>query len=164
MIPNALREALATSAGARFFRCALQVNPFTYLERQNKPLPDGCNDEDSYNRTIIDALVEAGVEVIAVTDHHRITSARHLLAAASAAGLTALPGFEACTKDNVHILVLFDSDRDLDEIDRCLGRLGVRPETTKTDAAISTPWSCWRRSTTGALSPSQRTPFGAMAS
>ena len=37
--------------GARWVRCALQVNPYEYLSRHSKP--DGFGDEDAYNAAIV---------------------------------------------------------------------------------------------------------------
>ena len=64
-----LQQILAQPGGARFYKCALQVNPFAYLERHNKPLP--CATEAEYNRLIVSACQAAGVEVVGVTDHYR---------------------------------------------------------------------------------------------
>lgn len=32
-----IQRALSLPNGARFYRCALQVNPFAYLKKYNKP-------------------------------------------------------------------------------------------------------------------------------
>ena len=99
-------KALELPKGARFYRCALQVNPFAYLRRHNKS--SGFQDEDSYNKAIVHACQELQIEVIAVTDHYRIKDSAGLINAARAAGIAVLPGFEAVTKDGVHFICLFD--------------------------------------------------------
>ncbi len=43
-------EALKRPSGARFYRCALQVNPFEYLQRHGKETP--FSTEDEYNTAI----------------------------------------------------------------------------------------------------------------
>lgn len=118
-----LESVLAQPNGATFYRCALQVNPFSYLVNHKKA--STFSNEASYNAAIMDACVENGIRVIAVTDHHKIMSSVGLLEAAKAAGLFVFPGFEATTKDGVHLLCLFDPDRDLVEIDRIIGSCGV---------------------------------------
>ena len=62
-----LNTALGLPNGARFYRCALQVNPFAYLARHNRLTP--FENETEYNAAIVDACCEMGIEVIGVTDH-----------------------------------------------------------------------------------------------
>ena len=88
-----LNTALALPKGARFYRCALQVNPFAYLARHNKPTT--FQSEEEYNAAIVDACRETGIEVIGVTDHYRVDESKGLVKAARAAGLFAFCGFEA---------------------------------------------------------------------
>jgi hypothetical protein len=51
---------------ARFFKCALQVNPADYLKHRGQ---QQHLTEDEYNRQLLDAALEAGVEVIGIADH-----------------------------------------------------------------------------------------------
>ena len=50
-ISERLKAASALPDGARFYRCALQVNPFGYLGRHNKQTI--FQDEASYNAAIV---------------------------------------------------------------------------------------------------------------
>jgi predicted ATPase len=120
-----LRAALKLPNGARFYKCALQVNPFAYLTRYNRQT--GFGTEEAYNVAIIAACQDAGVEVIAVTDHYRIQESVGLLKAARAAGLFAFGGFEAVTKDGVHFLCLFDPEKD-SFLERFIGDCGIRDQ------------------------------------
>ena len=115
--------AQSVPSGARFYRCALQVNPFAYLARHGKKTT--FTSEEDYNATIVEACLQEGIEVVAVTDHYRVQTAAGLLASARSAGLHAFPGFEAVTKDGVHLLCLFDPGANLGEIDRILGNCGI---------------------------------------
>jgi hypothetical protein len=118
-----LDAALALPSGARFYRCALQVNPFAYLSRHNKQ--SSFRTEAAYNAAIIAACNEVGIEVIGVTDHYRVQDSASLVQAARAAGLFAFSGFEAVTKDGVHFLCLFDPDKD-SVLERFIGECGIR--------------------------------------
>ena len=117
-----MQAALDLPNGARFYRCALQVNPFAYLVRHNISTP--IQSEDEYNEAIIEACLETKTEVIGVTDHYRIADSRNLIAAAREAGLWAFSGFEAVTKDGVHFLCLFDPHKD-DHLERFIGECGI---------------------------------------
>ncbi len=130
-LPDRMRAALDLPDGARFYRCALQVNPFAYLETHRKAVP--FTSEDEYNTAIIETCLDAGIEVIAVTDHYRVKYSGGLVRAARNANLHAFCGFEAVTKDGVHFLCLFDPDKD-DDLDHYIGDCGIhdsdRPSPT----------------------------------
>lgn len=116
-------DALTAPSGARFLRCALQVNPFQYVQRHSKgTLFAG---ERKYNEAIVAACQDLGIEVIAVTDHYRIKSATALIEAAEAAGVAAFPAFEAVTKDGVHCICLFERGTSPDAIERYIGECRV---------------------------------------
>jgi energy-coupling factor transporter ATP-binding protein EcfA2 len=125
-VNDPMNTAQALPSGARFYRCALQVNPFEYLTRHHKQTP--YPNEASYNAALIEKCQALGIEVIAVTDHYRVQSAASLRAAARAAGLHVFPGFEAVTKEGVHILCLFDTDQDVDKLERIIGACGIHED------------------------------------
>ncbi len=111
--------------GARFYRCALQVNPFAYLARHDKKT--SFQSEEEYNEAIIEACLDSRIEVIGVTDHYRVKESMNLVCAARVAGLWAFNGFEVVTKDGVHFLCLFDPDRD-DMLERIIGECGIHDD------------------------------------
>lgn len=121
-LSDLMQAALELPNGARFYRCALQVNPFAYLDTHNKTTT--FTSEDDYNKAIIETCLEIGIEVIAVTDHYRVKHSASLVRAARNAGLYAFNGFEAVTKDGVHFLCLFDPDKD-DVLERFIGECGI---------------------------------------
>ena len=121
-LSDRMQAALELPNGARFYRCALQVNPFAYLDTHNKTTT--LTSEDDYNKAIIETCLEIGIEVIAVTDHYRVKHSASLVRAARNAGLYAFSGFEAVTKDGVHFLCLFDPDKD-DVLERFIGECGI---------------------------------------
>ena len=125
-----LDAALKLPNGARFYRCALQINPFAYLSRHHKPT--SFRTEAEYNAAIISACRETGIEVIGVTDHYRVQDSKGLVQAARASSLFAFSGFEAVTKDGVHLLCLFDPDKD-DALERFIGECGIH------DTAAASP-------------------------
>ncbi|MGA3131323.1 MAG: TrlF family AAA-like ATPase [Terracidiphilus sp.] len=118
----ALNEALRLPDGARFYRCALQVNPFAYLGRHNKQTT--FTNEADYNTAVVQKCRDLGIEIIAVTDHYRAKHSTGLVQAARAAGVFAFGGFEASTKDGVHFLCLFDPDKD-SSLERFIGECGI---------------------------------------
>lgn len=122
-IGTALEAALGRANGARYYKCALQVNPFAYVKRHRTPTTFA--NEDDYNEAMVAAAKAAGIEVVAVTDHYRVKTSEALLAAFEKQGIDAFPGFEAVTKDGVHVLCIFPRKAPLDNVDRHIGECGV---------------------------------------
>src|SRR5438445_4966795 len=114
---------LASVAGARFHKCALQVNPYSYGVKHSRP--SGCPDETDYNQKIVRALMKAGVEVIAVTDHFAIQDSKGLIAEAEGQHLTVFPGFEAERKDGIHMLCLFEPGILAGRVDAAIHDCGI---------------------------------------
>jgi len=120
-----LKKAISLPNGARFYRCALQVNPFAYLGRHNKQ--SAFQTEADYNAAIVAACKAQSIEVIGVTDHYRVKDSATLMKTARDAGIFAFGGFEAVTKDGVHFLCLFDPGKD-GSLERYIGDCGIHDE------------------------------------
>jgi energy-coupling factor transporter ATP-binding protein EcfA2 len=116
-------EAEADCRSTRYVRCALQVNPFDYLERHDKT--SGLLTEADYNSALIAACQENGIEAIAVTDHFRIRTSEGLLAAAKKAGIVAFPAIEAVSSDGVHLLILFEVGTTAARIERFIAKCDI---------------------------------------
>ncbi|MGP4033382.1 TrlF family AAA-like ATPase [Pseudarthrobacter sp. 1C304] len=111
--------------GARWFRAALQVNPYEYY---GNPAPSRAYpDEASYNDALLDECETQGISLIAITDHWRATSAVGLIEAAKLRGITALPGFEANTSEGIHLLVIFETGTNIEDITLAIGASGLTP-------------------------------------
>ena len=125
---ESITNALELPSGARFYRCALQVNPFDYVVRHKKETVH--SNESDYNAAMVEACQRIGIEVIGVTDHYRVRSSQSLIQAAQDAGIFVFPGFEAVSKDGVHLLCLFEPSKDLQSLERILGDCGIHGEET----------------------------------
>lgn len=113
------------TAGARWVRAALQVNPFGYKGR-NEPSNTYTSEAD-YNTALLDECDALGVRIIAVTDHWSVETAQGLIAAAEDRGIVALPGFEANSSEGVHILIIFDAGTSAAEVNAAIGICGSSP-------------------------------------
>jgi len=121
----------------------LQVNPFAYTKRHAKNTP--YKTEDEYNAAIVDACVKHGVEVVGITDHFRIATARSLADALAMYGVHVFLGFEASSSEGVHLLCLFPDSTPDQELERAIGACGVRdhdadsPQSDKTCEQLLQP-------------------------
>jgi hypothetical protein len=113
--------------GARFYRCAFQVNPYAYVIRHKHPT--SFVDEDAYNAAIVQACKDNSIEIIGLADHYRVRSAAKLIDAACGAGIIVFPGFEAVSKEGVHLLCLFDPSTQLDAVQGRIHGCGIHDDT-----------------------------------
>lgn len=58
---------------------------------------------------IVAAALNEGINLIAITDHNSSANAGAVIEAARGSGLTVLPGMELQTREEVHLLCLFDT-------------------------------------------------------
>jgi hypothetical protein len=68
-----------------------------------------CADLTNYPRRIVERAVEAGLDLIAISDHNSLENAPAVLQAAEGTGLAVLPGMELTSEEEVHILGIFPS-------------------------------------------------------
>ena len=120
--------AMEPRLGARWVKCAFQVNPFSYVTRHGVEGHEFA-DEESYNQALIEALLAEGVELIAIADHFRIRHSEGLAAAAREVGIHVLPGFEAATSEGVHVLVLFSSETASEVVQARISQCGIVSDT-----------------------------------
>jgi hypothetical protein len=122
-VPAGIAEAICKPGGARFYKCALQVNPFAYTTRHAKQ--NSYKTETEYNAAIVAGCLKEGIEIVGITDHFRIATSESLAASLTAAGIHVLLGFEAVSSDGVHLLCLFPGSTSTHELERTIGACGV---------------------------------------
>lgn len=121
---DVIADALKLASGARFVRCALQVNPHHYSGTfRGEQHADGA---EAYTRAIIDAARELAISVLAVTDHNSVSDISAFRSAATGTDVTVMPGFELESTDGIHVLCIYSPDTAVDQMERFLGEFGVR--------------------------------------
>lgn len=82
---------------------------------------------------IVERALDAGLDLIAITDHNASANAGAVIEAARGTGLKVMPGIELQTREEVHLLCLFDSLEALEtwqsQVDAVLPNLRNRPDT-----------------------------------
>lgn len=119
---------------ARFWKCALQVNPHGYSG--NYRGQDHGMDPQTYAEALRDVCLEEGIQVVGFADHGNVAEAEVARGVLTAAGIVVFPGFEVATTEKVHWVCLFSETTTEQQLERYLGRLnltdpedGVRPST-----------------------------------
>ena len=72
-----------------------------------------CGELAMSPRAVVARAREAGLDLIAVTDHNTTENAAAVIRAADGAGPAVLPGIELTTAEEVHLLGLFETGADL---------------------------------------------------
>lgn len=112
----------ATYTKARFFKCALQVNPAGYIKYRGA---QQTLNEDDYNRQLLTAALEAGIEVVGLADHGSVDGVVKLRSLFSQNNIVVFPGFEIASSEKIHFVCLFDESKTSQELERILGRLDL---------------------------------------
>lgn len=120
-------------AGARFFKCDLQMQTPADAKHWMGEKYDMSVDAPKAAAEYISRCLAESLEVIAITDHNFASKdfiplfRREASSQAKGAPITIFPGFEftANVGKGVHVLALFDPDKDLNEIDHILTECGV---------------------------------------
>lgn len=125
---------------ARFFKCALQVNPVDYVKYRGQ---QQSLSEDDYNQQLLTAALDAGIEVVGLADHGSVNSIDTIRNLFTQNGIVAFPGFEIASSEKIHFVCLFDESKTSQELDRILGSLqlfnpqdGVRPSRLSAEQLI----------------------------
>jgi DNA repair ATPase RecN len=114
---------------ATFWKCALQVNPWTYGKEYQGA--DHSLTEDEYNKAIVDGCLKREIRAVGIADHGSVDGVSKLREALEAAGVTVFPGFEIASTEKVHMVCLYPSGTDIATLNQYLGNLDL-PKSPKT--------------------------------
>jgi PHP family Zn ribbon phosphoesterase len=97
--PGFLGKTRFLSAVSHFFSADLHIH--TCLSP--------CAELEMLPEFIVERAQDLGLQIIAVTDHNSAENAAAVVNAALGTGITVLPGVEVQTREEVHLLTLFDT-------------------------------------------------------
>ena len=117
--------------GAEFRKCAFQVNPHHYLSTYRGQA--STIDAADYPRSLVDAAVELGITVLAVTDHNHVGGVHAIRSEAISRGIHVFPGFEITSTEGIHVLCLYAPETTEEQLGRYLGEFGIRETTPSSD-------------------------------
>ena len=118
---------------ARFWKCALQVNPWTYAQQyQGQGAAHGLTDDD-YNAAIADRCANNGIQVVGIADHGSVDGLDKLRQAIENKGMVVFPGFEIASTEKVHMVCLYPAGTSVAALNQYLGAMGLPVGGKKTD-------------------------------
>ncbi len=113
---------------ARFWKCALQVNPHGYGETYQGR--DHGLSAEAYAKRLLEVCQQQNIQVIGLADHGSVQDVDLIRDTFSPHGILVFPGFEISSTEKIHMVCLFAENTATVELQRILGRLDVMdPET-----------------------------------
>ncbi len=110
-----------TYQGAKFYKCALQVNPYSYTSyRGGTPLP-----ENDYNEQILAQCRENNIKVVGLADHGSVEHSEGLRQLLQKNDIVVFPGFEVCSSEKVHFVCLFPESSSKNDLIGCISKLEI---------------------------------------
>lgn len=117
---------------ARFWKCALQVNPHGY-SASYRGQGHGLG-ADAYAKGLRDICLDEDIYVVGLADHGSVEESAAVREVLADSGIVVFPGFEVATTEKVHWVCLFPEHKGEQELERYLGKMhltdpqeGVRP-------------------------------------
>ncbi len=127
--------------GARFYKCALQVNPFDYARQHGKE--SGAASEEEYNQGMLQACQSAGVEVVALANHGDVLQSEGLRQILRDSGITVFPGFEISSSEKIHMVCFFPAETPIQELEGFLGAAsGDNAQAIRKDPTHASSLTC----------------------
>ncbi len=129
-----------TYTKARFFKCALQVNPASYSKYRGE---QQTLTEDEYNQQLLAACLESKVDVIGLADHGSVDGVDKMRELFNKNNVVVFPGFEISSSEKIHFVCLFDEAKTSQALERILGSLelpnpqnGIHPSRLSAELLI----------------------------
>jgi PHP family Zn ribbon phosphoesterase len=79
-----------------------------------------CADILMSPRRIVTEVLRHQIDIIAITDHNSMANAAAVTRAAARSGIVVLPGMEVCTREEIHVLGIFDNLAAAQELGSCV--------------------------------------------
>ena len=108
---------------ARFWKCALQVNPHSYSV--NYRGQDHGLSADAYAERLLEVCLEEDISVVGLADHGSVEYVDLIRDRLSEQGILVFPGFEISSTEKIHMVCLFPEGTSTEELQRILGKLDL---------------------------------------
>ncbi len=125
---------------AQFWKCALQVNPYSYIKYRGT---DHGMTEEEYNDELLKVCKEEDIKVLGIADHGNVDGVDAIRDLMNENEILVFPGFEIASSEKAHFVCLFAEDTSTDTLNRYLGNLdlldledGIRPSRLSAEALI----------------------------
>jgi len=81
-----------------------------------------CGELDMHPKALVQRALEQKLDIIAISDHNASANVPYVIAAAAGKNISVIPGMEITTREEVHLLALFESPSDLTKLQSVIDR------------------------------------------
>ncbi len=129
--PEHVKSAISRRNGAKYYRCALQVNTplqdnFKGFESRHRRSSAGY--QRDYALALAKACKKANVDVVGLCDHNSVAYIETIRHELEQENIAVFPGFEIASTEGIHLLCLFNPDAKIVDLDHLLTELGLPPK------------------------------------
>ena len=110
---------------ARFWKCALQVNPHGY-SRSYRGQDHGLNAE-TYAGRLLEVCRQEEIRVVGLADHGSVQDVDTIRDVLSLHGIIVFPGFEISSTEKIRMVCLFAENTTTEELKHVLGKFHRKP-------------------------------------
>lgn len=129
--PPRLTHAVSQPSGARYYRCALQVNTpmqsrfkgFDSKHPKHSPLY-----KRDYGLALAQKCKKHNLDAVGICDHNSVEYIEVVRKELTQEGIHVFPGFEVASTEGLHLLCLFDPLTPAEEIDHVITELRLPPK------------------------------------
>jgi len=114
---------------AKFWKCALQVNPSGYNEKYRAA--DHGLSEEEYNQKLLKVCKEENIKVLGIADHGNVDAIDAIRTLMRQHDILVFPGFEITSTEGIHFVCLFSEETSKSQLDQSLGALGLTKSITR---------------------------------
>lgn len=126
---------------AKFWKCALQVNPAEYIKYRGQ---EQTLSESEYNQKLLEVCLQESIKVLGIADHGNVDGVDAIRDLMKEHDIVVFPGFEIASSEKVHFVCLFSEETTSQQLERYLGNLklldtddGVRPSKLSAEQLIT---------------------------
>lgn len=107
---------------AKFWKCALQVNPAGYINYRGQ---EQTLTEADYNQQMLEVCLQEKIKVLGIADHGNVEGVDAIRDLMNQNDILVFPGFEVASSEKVHFVCLFAENTSKDTLNHYLGDLGL---------------------------------------
>lgn len=129
--PEHIKSAISRRNGAKYYRCALQVNTplqdnFKGFESRHRRNSAGY--QRDYALALATACKKAGIDAVGICDHNSLAYVETIRHELGQENIIVFPGFEIASTEGIHLLCLFNPGAKIDDLHHLLTALGLPPK------------------------------------
>lgn len=130
-----------TYTKAQFWKCALQINPASYLAYRGQ---EQSLTEAEYNQQLLQVCKDENIRVLGIADHGNVDGIDAIRSIMAPEGILVFPGFEIASSEKIHFVCLFSENTTVTDLNRYLGNLdlidaqnGIRPSKLSAEQILA---------------------------